>query len=135
MELFSTGAMQWLPQALDATALRQKLIADNVANVDTPGYHRQDVRFEDVFAQALGRPAPLVGRRTDPRHLVIGPPPLSEVRPQVVTDDQTVYSTSGNNVDMDREMTVLAANQTEYLTLLQDVNLQFAMLRYAVNGR
>lgn len=135
MQLFSTGAMQWLPQALDATALRQKLIADNVANVDTPGYHRQDVRFEDIFAQALAQPAPLAGFRTDPRHFVIGPPPLSQVRPETAVDNQTVYSTNGNNVDMDREMTELAANQTEYLTLLQDVNLQFAMLRYALNGR
>ncbi|MBX6394381.1 MAG: flagellar basal body rod protein FlgB [Alicyclobacillaceae bacterium] len=135
VDLFATGALQWLPRALDATALRQKMIASNVANVDTPGYHRKDVRFEDVFREALSRPAPLEGRRTDPRHFVIGLPPLSEVVPEVVTDNQTVYNTNGNNVDMDREMTALAANQTEYLTLLEDVNLHFAMLRYAITGR
>ncbi|MDI3327170.1 MAG: flagellar basal body rod protein FlgB [Alicyclobacillaceae bacterium] len=135
MNLFATGALQWLPRALDAAALRQKMIAGNVANVDTPGYRRRDVRFEEMFREALSRPAPLAGLRTDPRHFAIGATPLSEVAPQVVVDEGTVYSANGNNVDMDREMTLLAANQTEYLTVLEDTNLHLAMLRYAINGR
>jgi len=42
-----------LGSALDALALRQRAIADNVANVQTPGYHAKNVDFEGALAQAV----------------------------------------------------------------------------------
>lgn len=52
MKLIDTQHTDLLKKALDAYALRQKAIASNVANIDTPGYKRLEVNFEDALQKA-----------------------------------------------------------------------------------
>jgi len=119
-----------LRHALNAQALRQQVAAHNIANVNTPGFRRQSVRFEDQLHQALRRPA-LSGRTTHPRHLPIGPSNL--VEPRIVTERSTSMRNDGNNVDIEREMAVLAASETQYAALVQVVSARYRMVRSAIN--
>jgi flagellar basal-body rod protein FlgB len=106
-----------LGRVMDAAALRHKVIAQNVANVNTPGYRRLAVEFEDELAKALGTPGG-AGR----------------VTPKVVIADGP-ERVDGNTVDMDREMGDLTKNGLLYQAAAQIIASRMAALRSAVSGR
>lgn len=119
-----------LRQALNAAALRQQVVAHNIANVNTPGFRRQSVRFEEQLQRARSRAA-VAGRTTHPRHVPVGVQPVAP--PRVVTERSTVMRNDGNNVDVEREMAVLAAAETQYAALTQVVAARYRMLRSAIS--
>lgn len=117
--------------AMDAAALRQQVAADNIANVNTPGFRRRFVRFEDELARAVyGRG--IAGKRTHPRHFVIGHAPVADVRAQIVRDETSVMRNDGNNVDVDRELAINAAAELHYAALTQVASARYKMLRSAI---
>ncbi|MBX9580965.1 MAG: flagellar basal body protein [Gemmataceae bacterium] len=97
---------------LSATGLRHRVIAQNVANVNTPGYRRLEVTFGGELARATGA-APT---------------------PKVVYGDGPAR-VDGNTVDIDREMNDLAKNALLYQAAAQIVTSRLASLRSAVSGR
>jgi len=136
MDLLGDASFQRLEAALQASSLRQQVLANNVANVDTPYFKRSDVAFEELLSQAMGQGGTqdLAGRRTDPRHIPIGnegPVPA----PQVVTDSSTAINNNRNNVDIDKEMALMAENQLRYNLFVQQVNEHIRLLKIGINGR
>lgn len=130
MDLLSGASIQRLESALNAASMRQRVYANNVANVDTPNFKRSDVSFEELLAQEMsGEPgAQLSGFRTDARHIPIGgswPAPSA----QVVTDQSSAINNSRNNVDIDKEMSLLAENQLRYNLFIQQLNHDVKMMR------
>lgn len=133
MFLLNNSGFRTLERSLDAASLRQKVTANNIANVDTPYFKRSDVLFEDLLQQETDRFA-IEGKRTDARHFPIssrGP----GVSPQIVTDERSVMNNNLNNVDIDSEMSLLAKNQLRYNVLVQQANNQIKNLRTAIEGR
>jgi len=103
---------QLLKAALDVSSLRAEVIANNIANVETPNFKRKYVVFENALQEALeGKHLQL--KRTDPKHITGS---LS-VSPRIDTDSSTTMRNDGNNVDIDREMTELASNTLRYRVL------------------
>ncbi len=109
--------VQYLERGLDASSLRNAVLADNLANVDTPGFKRSDVSFEGLLEEET-RKAGKLGTQ--------------EWKPQVVVDTNTSMRQDGNNVDVDAEMTNLAENSIYYEALVKQLTSQFAMLRSAI---
>jgi len=135
MNVLGGADMARLKGAISAAELRQQVIADNIANVDTPGFKRSEVLFEELLAGRLGSQAPkLVARRTHEKHIPFGGSG-SVVKPKLVTDDSTSMHNSANNVDIDREMALLAKNQLRYNALIQQLNHEISMLRFGIEGR
>jgi len=112
--------------ALDAASLRQQAIAHNLANVNTPGYKRQDVTFESQLSHAL------LEHRTA-RDVDEGA--VERVRPQVVTPTTASMRADGNNVDMEAENVNSAINTLKYEALTQMVGGYFTGLKAAISGR
>jgi flagellar basal-body rod protein FlgB len=121
-----------LEKALDASWLRNEVIAHNIANADTPGYKKYRVEFEEELKSAL-EASTLKGKRTRPKHLDIGASSIDEVRPRVVRTDGTQMREDGNNVDMDEEMTSLAKNAIMYNALVQKISGEFRKLKTVIN--
>jgi flagellar basal-body rod protein FlgB len=122
-----------LLRSMDASSLRQKAIADNVANVNTPGYKRVEVSFENELSKALD-PNQLQGARTDPGHMEIGRPDLLSLHPDAYRPKDPTQPGQINNVDIDMEMAKLAENQILFsadVKLLQD---RVDTIRSAVSG-
>lgn len=123
-----------LERSLDASALRHRVISNNIANVSTPNYKSKRVLFESLLSEALeGQSSTFVGKRTDPRHFPIGqrgamPSPVTEVM-------QTTAGNNGNNVDVDYEMSALAKNQLQYYAVAQQMSHEFSQMRLAISGR
>lgn len=76
----------------------------------------------------------LKGKVTDSRHFVIGPS-SSVPTPVVTMDHSTSMNNNQNNVDIDKEMSLLAENQLRYNAYIQQVNEQIKMMRVGVEGR
>lgn len=135
MNLLSNSSFQRLQSGLDAANLRNRVLANNIANVDTPYFKRSDVAFESLLQKEMnGVKSTLSGNRTDPRHFIIGP--SSEIpEASLSTDNSSAMNNNENNVDVEREMSLLAENQLRYNSYVQSVNEQIRIMRAAVEGR
>ena len=92
-----------LDKAADASWLRNDAIGNNLANVDTPGYKRQDVAFESVLKKALGSSH---FKTTDAKVAELD---TERLVPTVFTDHANFsYRLDKNNVDVDTEGVMLA---------------------------
>lgn len=129
--LFSP-TMDLLGKGLDAASLRNRVIANNLANVDTPGFKRSEVLFEEELRKAMNQQGKITGYLTNERHIPIGGRPAVDVKPQVVVRNDTAMRNDGNNVDIDREMAALAKNTILYTALAQELNGEFTKLRTAI---
>ncbi|MFK9090578.1 flagellar basal body rod protein FlgB [Bacillus salipaludis] len=123
-----------LQSALNASSLRQQVISNNISNAETPGFKSKQVMFEDILKQQLSSQTNFVGKRTDSRHVVIG---KSGTIPsaQMVENSDTIMQNNGNNVDIDKEMTLMSKNSLWYYTLTQQLSSQFQQLSIAIKGR
>jgi flagellar basal-body rod protein FlgB len=123
-DLLSDVTLTAMGKVLDAAAARQRAIAHNIANVDTPGYTRRDVSFHDQLASALS------GADEQP---LLAASRVSEVEPRQLFDTQSPARADGNNVDVDREMASLAQNTLEYEAAAEIIKGKLDMLRTAVS--
>lgn len=128
-----TNTMGLLEKGLDAALLRNTVISNNLANVDTPGYKRSDVLFEDELRKALAKTGQIRGMLTNEKHIPIGGPSVSDVSPKVVLENNTAFRNDGNNVDIDREMAAMAKNTITYTALAQLLNGEFSKMRSAIS--
>ena len=116
-----------LDKAADASWMRNDAISNNLANVDTPGYKRQDVDFENQLAIALRR------SKYTSMDAKVSNLKTNRLRPLAYTDHASFsYRLDGNNVDVDTEGVYLAKNQITYqgleMSILQEFkNLQSVM--------
>lgn len=130
--LWSDRAFLSLHKGLDAAAERQRVAAHNLANVNTPNFKRSEVSFEERLQNSLVGGGQLRMAATHPRH-ISRQADLAEVRHQVRRDSSSTMRADGNNVDIDREMAALAANQLKYNAMAQLVNEKYGLLRYVIH--
>lgn len=134
-KLITSDTTKLMEKALDAASLRNAVIANNLANIDTPGFKRSDVRFEEELARALSKSGGITGKRTREEHIPIGARPATEVSARVEMQNDISVRNDGNNVDIDREMAALAKNTILYNALIQEISGEFQKLKTVINGR
>jgi flagellar basal-body rod protein FlgB len=122
---------QILERALDAAWLRNEIISHNIANADTPGYKKYQVRFEDELKAAMANR--ITGKKTRDKHMDIGTASINEVAPRIERSDYTKMRVDENNVDMDIEMANLAKNTIIYNTLIQKISGDFRRIKNVIN--
>lgn len=125
--MFSSSVFDYvnvLGKAADAASLRHEVLSNNMSNIDTPGYKRQDVDFEAQLRRALGNSRyETVDARVS--HLT-----STELDARIYTDAAGFsYRLDGNNVDIDTEGAELASNQIKYNGLIDSINQEFSNLK------
>ena len=125
--MISTDAFSYinvLDKAADASWTRENLIANNIANGDTPGYKRQDIDFQSALKNAMSNYKYM---NMDQKVNAIN---LSELNPMVYTDHgHYSYRLDGNNVDIDTEQVELASEQIKYQALTTSITSEFQRLQ------
>ncbi|MTI65727.1 MAG: flagellar basal body rod protein FlgB [Firmicutes bacterium] len=121
-----------LKKSLDATSLRHNAITNNISNINTKNYKANRVKFEEELKKALNKDE-IKLNATNKRHFGISSK-LDNIKPRTVKDKKTAMSSDGNNVDIDLEMTNLAANQIKYNALIQQTNKKLRNFSYIING-
>ncbi|MCR5419763.1 MAG: flagellar basal body rod protein FlgB [Lachnospiraceae bacterium] len=120
-----------LDKAADASWLRNDAISNNIANVDTPNYKRQDVSFETELKHALK--ASKYVSLDDKVNALNSNGRLSHIDARTYTDHSGFsYRLDGNNVDIDTENVELASNQIKYNGLIQSIDQEFKNLKTVI---
>ena len=115
-------------RTMSAQVVRQEVIANNIANSDTPNFKRSVVNFETSLRRALQHEgqAHFRATRTNARHFSFRDPVRSrDVRPRRVLDWQTTAKNNNNNVDIEVESSLLLQNQLQYNLLTHSVGRLF----------
>lgn len=120
LQLFDSNFVA-LDAALGAAGTRHQVLANNIANVNTPGFKRSDVDFDGQLAKALD-----AAKDGDPAA-------LDKLEPTVSFQGGTTMRADGNNVDIDNEMASLAENNVRYNALVQMAAKQLNMLEYVIS--
>ena len=100
-----------IEQYMNLVSMRQKLVASNIANADTPGYKTQDLDFQSSFRSAMDG----------------GSPQTVEVSGLNTKND-------GNNVDLDREARLLAENAMRFSVASNLMRLSLNQVKEAIQG-
>ena len=94
---------------MDLLSVRQKLVASNIANADTPGYHARDIDFQSEFRNAAGG------------------------EPQILEAGGLAAKNDGNNVSLDRESRLLAENALRFQMASNLLRSQIRAVRSAID--
>lgn len=120
------GYVNVLKSAADASWLREEVLSNNIANVDTPNYKRQDVEFKTYLNSAIeqsGKPKATLTQK-------INNVDLSNIKTRTYTDNSVLsYRIDGNNVDLSTENVELAAEQINYNALIDSMNNEFSRFK------
>jgi flagellar basal-body rod protein FlgB len=111
-----------LSDMIRATTVRHRILASNLANVETPEYEAQEVAFEKVLAEAQGQSGG-------------SPAEVPGVRPVVRPDPDVAIRRDGNTVDLDRQMTKLAENTLWHNGLVQILVNRMNVMKMAIKGQ
>jgi flagellar basal-body rod protein FlgB len=116
---------------MDVAVLRRNLIANNLANAETPNFKRTVVNFESELSRALAseRQRPPTQFLSDPRHIPFWQPrDYRTVRPRMVLDYLTTAKNNGNNVDIEEEGMLALQNQLLYQTMATAISGQYGLV-------
>lgn len=129
------GTIGVLHAGLDGLGQRQRALAENVANADTPHYKRFEVSYEAQLRAAVegGQGAPLA--ITQPGHLGLGPRGLADFRPAIRRVEDSTLRNDGNNVDIDVEMTRLAQTSLTYNAVAELMKRKMGGLKEVIRGQ
>jgi flagellar basal-body rod protein FlgB len=115
MDLFDTTQIG-LERALAGSSLQQQAIAQNIANVNTPGYRRQAVDFQSALHAAWDQ----------------GAAKVEQVTPAAEVDPSTVMRADGSSVDIDTEAAAQAKNGLQYEAISSVMKTRIAILKSAI---
>ena len=160
MDLITNRTIEITKLGMDGLMDRQHAVASNIANVMTPGFQRQEVAFESQLSEIIEREdlkdyikgqnsieykPPMVDVFTGEVHTYRTPTmqekaylksnTMEDFKPQVVTDIYSGGDSSGNNVELEREMMYLSKTGTRFLVLSNLEQRQFTHISEAIRGQ
>ena len=107
--------IDYLHAGLRATSVRQSLIANNIANLNTPGFRRQGIQFERVLSEALGS-----GKD------------IREIVAPIVNNSTIEIDEFGNDVDLDQEVGEMVKNTAMYKTYFRMLGKMLRQMEMAI---
>jgi len=110
--------MDLIDAGIKAETLRQKAIANNVANLETPGYRRVDVKFEELLAKCLRS-----SKEFD----------LSEVEAEIYQPKQTPLKSNGNDVNLEAEVGQMIKNTLRHKAYIRLLSKKYSQIELAMN--
>lgn len=109
-----------LEAGINAEGLRQRAIAGNIANIETPGYRRFDVSFEETLAKALESSDAL---------------DAEELRPEIYQPMNTPLRSNGNDVNLEAEIGELVKNSLRHTAYIRILRKKFSQIEAAISSR
>ena len=108
-----------LEQLMTISSNKQKVIANNIANVNTPGYRRRELVFQEEILRAV--------EEQDMEH-------LGKITGKIIESDSPTFRNDGNNVDIDKEMAEQAKNSIRFAYASELIGRQFRGIKSAIRG-
>jgi flagellar basal-body rod protein FlgB len=124
------GTIHTLEKSLDYSTAKNRTIANNIANVDTPNYKANHVTFKNTLANTMSDS--MQTKRTHPKHFTFDNHGNQSY--VIRENNSTTYNHNGNNVDIDQEMAELAKNQIYYQAIVDRLNGKFRNMGTVIRG-
>lgn len=131
--MFDRAHLDHLKKALTVYSRRQRVTAENIANVETRGYKAQEYKFEEMLRKAGGG-SMLKGRETREGHLPVGRRGLENTDGEVAVQDSG-FDNGINDVNVDAEMSELATTELSYRLATRVLSMKYNIMREAISGR
>jgi flagellar basal-body rod protein FlgB len=109
-----------LEAGIKAEGLRQKAIASNIANLETPGYRRISVKFEDLLSKALKSSGEIR---------------LSDIEPETYQPNETPVKSNGNDVNLEVEVGEMLKNSLRHKTFVVLLKKKYMQIALAMGGK
>lgn len=120
-----------MERMLDAKWKRHEILTNNVNNVDTPGFKRSDISFEEILKANLNKNTlPLC--MTNDRH-INNQKSIDDIKPMIYRQEDRSLRNDDNNVDIDKEMIELLKNSFSYNIISDHIQKNFRLLQSAIN--
>lgn len=116
----ASSIVDLLEAGINAESLRQRVIASNIANLETPGYRRIDVQFEQLLARALNSPEDL---------------DMSELEPKLYRPNQTPVKANGNDVNLETEVGEMVKNTLRHKTYIRVLTKKYKQVELAIDTK
>jgi flagellar basal-body rod protein FlgB len=117
-----------LEKFINYCAAKNTVISKNIANIGTENYKREDLEFSKIFNENVSN----MMKTTNPKHMVM---PQSNGPQFEITEDNSQENVSGvNNVDIDKEMSELAANSIQFRFASRKIGDYFKTLQAVIKG-
>ena len=123
-----------LEKGLGTSLVRRKVISDNIANVDVPGFKRSEVTFEEnlkraIESEKIEKEKTVPTKISDERHInFFTPKDYRNVKADIKLDYLSRMRADGNNVDIEKEITEASHNQMHYFMMVERLNHNFKQL-------
>lgn len=126
--------LQALAAGMKFREMRQELISSNVANAETPGFKAKRLDFESALARALDIDGQMSMNVSDKSHFDVGSGSFNNLKPETYEDPNGITNESGNTVDREKEMALMAQNKIMYDALVQLMNKKIGLMKYTINA-
>ncbi len=126
----SYQTLNFLKKALDGSWTRNKVISNNIANVNTPGYKKKSVNFEEQLKRELSQKNSVSMMTTNDKHI------STKTTSHLYVKEHKNYSTrkDKNNVNIDKQMANMTKNNIMYNSLLKQVSYEFNEIKDVITG-
>lgn len=115
-----SNIVDFLEAGIRAESLRQKAIANNIANLQTPGYRRVDVKFEELLAKSLDSD---------------GSANLGKAVPELYLPKQTPVKSNGNDVSLEAEVGEMVKNTLRHKLFILLLRKKYKAMQAAMDVR
>lgn len=130
-DLIESRSSKLLERSMDASNLRQQLLSQNLANVNTPHYKRLDIDFKSLLDNVSKDELEMV--RTHPKHIGNTVPEIGPVK--ITRETKTLSRYDTNNVDPEFEMAQVAENSLYFQTVSERWKGKMTSLKMVIDGR
>ncbi len=127
----STSTTELVKKLLDYTTLKQKVISKNIANANTRGYKKEDVKFESLLTDSMSSSSL---KTTNSKHLSANQIELPNNAQVNIIKDDSPGNLDGNNVDIDKEMAEMARNTMMFKFASRKIHGYYATLQNVIKG-
>jgi len=124
-QILTDTTMTALEKGLDGAAARQRALAANIANLETPGYQPQVVSFEDELRHALSTASQGGAGAVDE---------VARVSPTTTTEDASAVRLDDNSMDVEAQIATLGKNSLQQAALLKLMSMKFEMIQTVVKS-
>jgi flagellar basal-body rod protein FlgB len=122
-----SSGIKSLEKFIDYCSTKNKVISKNIANIGTENYKRQDVDFKSVLSENMGQI-----KATNPKHLKL--PENNKTEFEISKDNSSDNVSGVNNVDIDQEMSELAANSIQFRFASRKIGDYYRNLQNVIKG-
>ena len=124
INFFDRSRVPLLEKEMDLFTARNKAIANNIANIATPGYKTVEVSFKNELSNAIANSANAVDLSEK----------VDQIAPTVQTDNSGSLASGANNVNIDQQMADLAKNQLQFKLAARLMTDELGLIDKSING-